>query len=132
MTIQLTRTPQEKAVMAFHEAQQLILKIQAIKPNMDMLVAHQSDLKFLAQLINECHWIDAPIGRDTTKSISIDIDQLEMFLMDLLDQCQGQIETFNHWFKQCASVSYFDSFGGASVLRKEVDAMTAQVSSIMN
>jgi archaellum component FlaC len=86
MKMQLERTPQEKTVMAFNKAQDLIEKIQEIKTFMNELESHQSDLESIAEQINECHWIDARIGRDTTKTISMDIDHLEMLLMDLLDQ----------------------------------------------
>ena len=132
MTMQLIRTPQEKAVTAYYEAQHLIEKIQEIKTFMNELESHQSDLESIAEQINECHWIDARIGRDTTKTISMDIDHLEMLLMDLLDQCQGQKESFNHWIKQCASLSYFDSFGGASALQRQVNEMDASIYSIMH
>ena len=132
MTMQLIRTPQEKAVTAYYEAQHLIEKIQEIKTFMNELESHQSDLESIAEQINECHWIDARIGRDTTKTISMDIDHLEMLLMDLLDQCQSQIQTFNHWIKQCASLSYFDYFGGALALRNKADEIYARVNSIMS
>ena len=131
MKMQLIRTPQEKTLMAFNKAQQLIEKTQEIKTFMNMLESHQNDLRLIGEQVNECR-INTQIGRDAVKSISIDIDILEIQLMDLLDQCQSQIESFNHWIKQCASLSYFDSFGGASVLKRQVNEMNARIDSIMS
>jgi|GEM_PF-6302361 len=130
MKMQLERTPQEKTVMAFNKAQQLIEKIQEIKNFMNMLEVHQSDLEFIAESIMK-YRINTQIGRDAVKSISMDIDQLEIQLMNLLDQCQGEIESFNHWIKQCASLSYFGGFDGASALKRQVNEIHARINSIM-
>jgi hypothetical protein len=131
MKMQLERTPQEKAVTASNKAQYLILKIEEIKTFMNTLESHQNDLRLIGEQVNECR-INTQIGRDAVKSISIDIDILEIQLMDLLDQCQDQIETFNHWFKWCADTSYFDSFGGALALRNKADEIHARINSIMS
>ena len=131
MTKELIRTPQEKAVTAYYEAQHLIEKIQEIKTFMNELESYQNELRLIGEQVNECR-INTHIGRDAVKSISIDIDILEIQLMDLLDQCQSQIQTFNHWIKQCASLSYFDYFGGASALQRQVNEMDARIYSIMH
>ena len=132
MTMQLIRTPQEKAGMAFHEAQLSSVKMQQIKNFITILETYKSDLESIAEQINECHWIDARIGRDTGKPIGMDIDNLEMHLMDILDQYQSQIESFNYWILQCRSLTYFDSLGGYPAIREQVNAMSAKADSIMS
>ena len=55
MTMQLIRTPQEKAGMAFHEAQLSSIKMQQIKNFITILETYKSDLESIAEQINECH-----------------------------------------------------------------------------